>query len=100
LPPSSPLFPYTTALPISERSPSFSVDRDTDEPSRQRPLVLVARGEECGVRSAEPERHTESLRVPDDDVRSHLAGRHEQRQREEIDRKSTRLNSSHQIISY
>src|SRR5258708_24620798 len=62
-PPRSTLFPYTNALPISEKI-------------RDRHRVFVF-----------PIEHSYLLRL--------RAGREER-----LDRKSTRLNSSHQIISY
>ena len=44
----------------------------------------VAKNAACGP--AVPERHAEPLRVADDDVGAHLAGRREERQREQIGR--------------
>src|SRR5438552_9196242 len=72
LPPRSTLFPYTTLFRSQLR------------------CLLCARGE-----GAQPRRLAEASRLPlcrgGRRARSHAAGR---------DRKSTRLNSSHQIISY
>ena len=68
------------------RGAAFGVDRHTDQPARQRPLELVARREVRGVRTAETERHAESLRRADDHVGAHLARRHEQREREQVGR--------------
>ena len=45
-----------------------------------------ARREERRVRPAVAERHAEALRVADDDVGAHLAGRREQRQRQQVGR--------------
>ncbi len=46
----------------------------------------VARGEERRVRSAVAERHAETLRAADGDVRAEFAGRLEQRERQQIRR--------------
>ena len=64
------------------------VDRDADDAARCLPHVRFPRGKECGVRAAIPHRHAESLRVADDDVGAHFAGRREERQRQEIRRNS------------
>ena len=63
---------------------ALRVDRDADEAPRQRALVLVARREVAGVRTAVAHRHAEALRRADDGVGAPLAGRLQQRQREEI----------------
>src|SRR5207244_11936743 len=81
-PPSSPLFPYTTLF----RSPSLPL-----EPVRQRVQRLVI---EAG---AELARRAED--VGDVIVRGHEQGA-VRPGAFPSDRKSTRLNSSHQIISY
>src|ERR1700694_3006683 len=64
-------------------SPSL-VLRDPDDPAGEIALELIARREERGVRPAVAERHPEALRVADGDVGAPLAGRHEQREREQI----------------
>ncbi len=63
---------------------ALGVDRDANQPPRRVPHELLARREEGGVRPAEPERHAEALRVADDDVGAELAGRRQQREREQI----------------
>ena len=60
------------------------VDRHADDAARRLPHVLLARREERRVRAAVAERHAEALRVADDDVGAHLAGRREQRQAQQI----------------
>ena len=70
------------------------VDADADQAAGQRALELVAAGEVGGVRAAVAHRHAEALRVADDDVGAELAGRHQQRQREQVggdDRKAAPL---------
>ena len=62
------------------------VHRHTDDPPRRLPNEGVTRGKERGMRSAVAERDAESLRVPDDRVGAHFAGRHEQRERHQIGR--------------
>ncbi len=66
------------------RGLAVRVDRHADEAARHRPLELVLRREIAGVRAAVAHRHAEALRRADDDVGAPLAGRHEQRKREEI----------------
>ena len=66
------------------RGLAVRVDRHADEAAGHRALELVLRREIAGVRSAVAHRHAEALRRPHDDVGSPLAGRHEQRQREEV----------------
>ena len=63
---------------------AMRIHRHADQASRQRALVGIATGHERRVRAAEAERHAETLRVADDDVRAHLARRLEQGQREQI----------------
>ena len=63
------------------------VDRQADDPAGRLSDERLARRKECGVRAAVAERHAESLRVADDGVGAHLAGRYEQRQREQVGRR-------------
>ena len=60
------------------------VDRHADQPAGHAALVLVARGEEPGVRAAVAHRHAEPLGGPDHDVGAPLPRRDEDHQREEI----------------
>ena len=60
------------------------VVRDTDQPTRQLALQRRAHRKEAGVRAAEAERHAEPLGGPDGDVGTHLAGRGEQGQRQQV----------------
>ena len=60
------------------------VDRHADDAARRLAHVLLERREERGVRTAVAERHAEALRVAEDDVGAHLAGRRQQRQAEQI----------------
>ena len=60
------------------------VDRHADDPPGHLAHEGVARGEERRVRPAVAERHAESLRVAEHDVGAHLAGRREQRQRQQV----------------
>ena len=62
------------------------VDREADDPARRLADERLARREKRRVRPAVAERHAEPLRVADDGVGAHLAGRHQQRQREQIGR--------------
>ena len=52
---------------------AVGVHRDADEAARRVPDELLPGREERGVRTAEPERHAEALRVADDDVGAELA---------------------------
>src|SRR5258708_18962129 len=85
-PPRSTLFPYTTLFRSSARR---------DEPrrwARPGPRRFAATGSDVTRRRLEPAQQRVTAR-----------GRHERRRRHVLraqDRKSTRLNSSHQIISY
>ena len=65
---------------------ALGVLRDTHQAARQVALVLVAQREERGVRPAVSERHAEALRRPERDVGAHLAGRRNERERQEIGR--------------
>ena len=66
------------------RRPAVRVDGHADQATRHRALVLVARCEVAGMRSAVAHRHAETLRRADDDVGAPFARRAEERQREEI----------------
>ena len=61
-----------------------AIDRQSSDAPRQQPLVRVRGGQEGGVRPAVAERHAEALRRADGDVRSELARRREQAEREQI----------------
>src|SRR5689334_24008558 len=90
-PPRSTLFPYTTALPILRRGAQHLRAGARDRRSRGR--RLGARGRVSGV---------EEVRRGPGIVRRRQAVRFVRRRGLflEIDRKSTRLNSSHSSISY
>src|SRR3712207_7083431 len=83
-PPRSTLFPYTTLF----RSQRVLDRRDVDDDERAQQL---------GTAQRERHRHLAAHGVPDEGhrlaVRGELGG-------DQIDRKSTRLNSSHANISY
>ena len=64
----------------------MDVLRDADDAARHLALVLVARGHERRVRAAVAHRHAEALRVADDDVRTELGRRAQERQREQVTR--------------
>ena len=66
------------------RRVAVRVDRHADDAARRLPDVLLERREERGVRAAVAERHAEPLRVAEDDVGAHLAGRRQQREAEQI----------------
>jgi predicted transcriptional regulator len=53
---------------------AFGVVRNTDETSGHVAFVLVARCEKGGMRSAESERNTETLRASDRDIGAEFAG--------------------------
>ncbi len=63
---------------------AVGVDRDTHETAGQLALQPGPDGHVPGVRAAEADRHTETLRGADDDVRADLARRAQQRQREQV----------------
>src|SRR5581483_5773158 len=63
---------------------AFRVVRDADEPARHVALEFIARRKICRVRPAETERHAETLRRADSDVRTEFARWREQRQRENV----------------
>ena len=77
------------------------VDRHADEAAGDVALVLLAGGEEPGVRAAVAQRHAEALRGADDDVGAPLPRRDEQHQREQIggDRheRALRVQVRHQL---
>ena len=60
------------------------VDRHADQPAGHRAAEVVAGGEEPGVRTAVAERHAEALRRADAHVGALLAGRGEQRARQQV----------------
>src|SRR5947208_6403555 len=82
-PPRSPLFPYTTLFRSEER------DRGREREAREAPMRRPRReaSRECGPERRDEQRHRGE--------QQHVSG-----QARHQDRKSTRLNSSHQIISY
>ena len=57
---------------------------DPDQPAGELPLQLRTDRDEPRVRAAEPERHAESLRRSDRDVRADLARRAQQRQGQQV----------------
>ena len=63
---------------------AVGVDRHADEPTGQRALVGVLRGDERRMRSAVHQRHAEALRGADDDVGTHLARRAQQHEGEQV----------------
>ena len=63
---------------------SGGVDRHADEPAGHRAAEVVARGEEPGVGTAVAERHAEALRRADAHVGALLAGRGEERARQQV----------------
>src|SRR5437762_7094847 len=81
-PPSSTLFPYTTLF-RSQRSKIIAVQRFGRRPGKER--MLQRAGDPCLVV---------------DTLGCHAAFAVERLARRAIDRKSTRLNSSHRCISY
>ncbi len=70
----------------AQAGPAGAVLRDADDAPGELPLVLVLRREKRRVRAAVTEWHAETLRVADGDVGAPLAGRHEQREREQVGR--------------
>src|SRR5256885_8593833 len=94
-PPRSTLFPYTTLSrservaqrPQAPRAQRELVPRQLERPQRRRPPALVA-----AVRPAPDDLRPAERGRPGGRARP-LAGR-------ALDRKSTRLNSSHLVISY
>src|SRR5207244_12121655 len=96
-PPIPPLFPYTTLF-RSQRELSFSQRGVGGEQSRRPPLgerVVQAAGRARHRQLADLERTLDAVEVRrrETTFRDHLPP-------DLVDRKSTRLNSSHQIISY
>ena len=73
-----------------ERGAALRVDRDADEPARQRAPVLVAHREVRRVRTAEAERHAEALGRAHHRVGADLAGRRDEREREQVGRDAHR----------
>ena len=70
----------------SIRRPPFSVVRHTHESTSHVTFEWIARGEICGVRPAESQRHAEALRITNRDIRAKFARRFQQRERENIRR--------------
>ncbi len=68
----------------AQRAATLRVDRHADQAAGQVALVLLAGGEERGVRSAVGHRHAEALRRADDDVGAPLPRRGEEHQREQV----------------
>ena len=60
------------------------IDRQADDPARRLTNVRVTRRKKGGVRTAGAERNAEALRIADHCVRAHLAGRCQEREREQI----------------
>src|SRR5207253_9822001 len=93
-PPTPPLFPYTTLF-RSRRFPRFAVI----EPDRHARCLEVVT--ECAERRQAVEEHslqpTDLARFPGDGA---VEAQPEVAAKELLDRKSTRLNSSHVAISY
>ena len=72
----------------SERHPirgvPVGIDRHANDATRHLAYIRRARGEECRMGAAVPQRHAESLRVSEHHIRPHLARRREDREREKI----------------
>src|SRR2546423_4940282 len=68
--------------PIS--GPAFSIVRNTNQSSRHVTLVLIARGEVSGVRSAKSEWNAEPLRISNRNVGAEFARRLYQCERENV----------------
>ena len=63
---------------------STAIDAHADDAAGQRPLKSRLRCNERGVRAAIAHRNTETLSGADRDVSAEFAGRHKQREREQI----------------
>ena len=68
--------------PVGGRS--VGVDRDADQAAGQLARVLGVHGEVAGVRTAESHWHAEALGGAERDVGADLAGRGDQRQRQQV----------------
>ena len=68
----------------SIRGPALGVVRNADETSGHVTFVLIARREIGGVRPAESERNTETLRAADGNIGAKFSGRFQQRERENV----------------
>src|SRR5947208_10831655 len=88
-PPRSTLFPYTTLF--RSQPPNLEVRGVVGRRSQH--------GRRRGLEVRGPD-HVADLVFPDELLDVRLAGQHAEQFIREKDRKSTRLNSSHQIISY
>src|SRR5258708_30648698 len=89
-PPRSTLFPYTTLFRSGE-----AVRRDDDTGA----AILQARGNRLRTIAGE-DRHEDRAELATSKGRGHRLRDHGHDPGDGGDRKSTRLNSSHQIISY
>ena len=82
------LFAADVLLAGGERHPvggaPVRVHRHADDAARGVADEILARGEEGRVRAAVPERDAEPLRVAERDVRTHLPGRRQQHQRQQV----------------
>src|SRR5205807_9972891 len=96
-PPRSTLFPYTTLF----RSPSTDLTRSAGHPEHSRTPRRGGSALEAFLRSALGTSTTLASRATASRCRhSTLQKRQQEWRRRESDRKSTRLNSSHLVISY
>ncbi len=82
------LLPADVLLAGLQRQPqrrvAVGVAGQPDEPARQLPGERLAHRQVARVRAAEAQRHPEALRGADDGVRPQLAGRGQQRQRQQV----------------
>src|SRR5205807_9973124 len=99
-PPTSTLFPYNDALPIStlHRIAQGERRRDAQHLARGQPRVEREQ-RDAGKRAGDPQREAGRQVELEHAPRQQLADRRGA-ERGEQDRKSTRLNSSHLVISY
>src|SRR2546426_12431899 len=96
-PPRSTLFPYTTLFRSRERLHPLRHRLDRREPARQhRERRIDEEADELGLAGRARERRDER---PEADAGQHAARAGGEQERR-ADRKSTRLNSSHLVISY
>ena len=65
---------------------SGGIMRNANQPARHVAFVLIARGEICGMRSAEAERNAETLRAADRNIGAEFARRSQQSQRQHVRR--------------
>ncbi len=64
--------------------PAFGIVRNADESAGHVTFVLVARRKIGGVRSAETERNTKTLRAADGNISAEFSRRLEQRERQNV----------------